>query len=105
MYNSDMKKKVNVTSFIDLVSAVRKEIEDGKVILERDVNNRKTAVMWRIGSFIHAHILEHSDKADYGDFVFKKLSEEFNMGKRTLYRTVQFYKEYPKSVSPVTQLS
>ena len=100
-----MINKVNVSSFSDLVSVIRKEIEDGRVILERNVDNHKTIVMWRIGSYIQTHILEHFNKADYGDFVFKKLSEEFNMGKRTLYRTVQFYKEYPNSVSPVTLLS
>ncbi len=100
-----MNIQVNVSTYKDLVSVIRKEIEVGKVILERDANEHKTTVMWRIGSHIHTHILEHLDKADYGDYVFKKLAKEFNMGKRTLYRTVQFYKEYPNSVSPVTLLS
>jgi len=100
-----MNIQVNVSTYKDLVSVIRKEIEVGKVILERNANEHKTTVMWRIGSHIHTHILEHSDKADYGDYVFKELAKEFNMGKRTLYRTVQFYKEYPNSVSPVTLLS
>ena len=75
------------------------------MFLKRDANDRKTTVMWRIVSYIHIHILEHSEKADYGKYVFEELSKELAIGKRTLYRAVQFYKAYPDSVSPVTRLS
>ncbi len=61
-----MNKNIKVSTLNQLLFAIRKEIEDGRVILEWDTNNRKTAVMWRIGSHIHNHILEHSEKADYG---------------------------------------
>ncbi len=105
MYNSAINKKVKASTFNNLISVIRKEIEKGRVSLERDVSNRKIAVMWRIGSYISIHILEHSEKVDYGDFLFDKLAEELNIGKRTLYRTVQFYKEYPEIVSPATQLT
>ncbi len=100
-----MNEKVNVLLFKDLLSVIRKEIEEGRVVLERDVNNHKTAVMWRIGSYIHTHILEHSKKADYGVYVFDNLSKELTIGKRTLYRTVQFYKEYPELVSTLTRFT
>ncbi len=100
-----MNKKIKVISFKDLLSVIRKEIETGRVILERDVNNHKTAVMWRIGSYIQTHILEHSEKADYGVYVFDNLSKELGIVKRTLYRTVQFYKEYPEPVSTLTRFT
>ena len=80
-----MNKNVKVSTFNDLLSAIRKKIEDGRVILERDVSNRKTTVMWRISSYIHTHILEYSEKADYGDYLFNKLAEELGKNKRTLY--------------------
>jgi D-ribose pyranose/furanose isomerase RbsD len=63
-----MNNKVNVSTYKDLVSVIRKEIEVCKVILERDANERKTTVMWHISSHIHTHILEHLDKADYGNY-------------------------------------
>ena len=44
-YNPAMNNKVNVSTFNDLLSAIRKEIEEGRVILERDAYNRKTTVM------------------------------------------------------------
>ena len=100
-----MDKDIKLLTFNDLLSAIRKEIEEGRVVLARDVSNRKTAVMWRIGSYISTHILEHSEKADYGENLFENLSKELNIGKRTLYRTVQFYKQYPEIVSALTQLS
>ncbi len=61
--------------------------------------------MWRIGSYITTHILEHSEKANYGEKLFNNLSKELGIGKRTLYRTVQFHKQYPEFVSALTQLS
>ncbi len=100
-----MNKKVNVSTFNELLSVIRKEIEEGRVFLERDANDRKTNVMWRIGSYIHTHILEHSEKADYGIYLFDNLSKELGINKRTLYRTVKFHKEYPEIVTALSRFT
>ncbi len=100
-----MNKNVKVSTFNELISVIRKEIEDGRIILEQDANTRKTTVMWRIGSHIHTHILEHSEKADYGEYLFDNLSKELGLNKRTLYRTVKFYKEYPEIVTALSRFT
>ena len=100
-----MNKNVKISTFKALVSVIRKEIEEGRIIIEQDTNIRKTAVMWRIGSHISTHILEHSDKADYGRYLFDNLSKELGINKRTLYRTVKFYKEYPEIVTALSRFT
>jgi len=100
-----MRNIVKVSTYKDLVSAIIKEIEEGRVFLERNANDRKTAEMWRIGSYIKTHILEHSVKADYGVYLFDNLSKELGINKRTLYRTVKFYKEYPEIVTTLSQFT
>lgn len=69
------------------------------------MENQKTKTYWNIGKHIHEHMLNYSGRADYGDYLFKRIVEELEIGKRTLYRAVQFYKTYPEIVSGRTQLN
>jgi len=77
-----------------LINAILNEIEKGRLKLKNAMENQKTVSYWNIGKHINNHLLLHSDKAKYGDYLFPKLSETLNIGKRSLYLAVQFYKSY-----------
>lgn len=100
-----MDKDVSVVLFEELVSAIRRELEMGRVQLERNAGQRKTTVMWRMGMLIHTHLLKNKNIAGYGKQLFIRLSEILDIGVRTLYRTVQFYEAYPENLSPVTNFT
>jgi hypothetical protein len=67
----------------------------------RAVNLSLTLRNWMIGYYIDAFELRGSDRADYGDQLFARLSDELtsarlsNCNKRQLYRYLQFFRTYP----------
>ncbi|MDP2938671.1 MAG: DUF1016 N-terminal domain-containing protein [Candidatus Omnitrophota bacterium] len=50
---------------------------------------------WKIGEYIHKHILENKDRADYGKYIYDLLAEDLSREKSTLHRAVKFYLAYP----------
>jgi hypothetical protein len=78
-----------------LVKRVCREIED----LEFLVKRRTAETYWRVGEFIHEHILENKQRAGYGNFVLKRLAEDVDRDFTTLSRSLQFYRTYPKLAS------
>lgn len=70
-----------------LIEKINFEIEQGKKLS-----------FWNIGKGIKEDILENADKAKYGDYLYKTLSEKTKIGRTNLYLSVQFYQEYPEIV-------
>ncbi len=54
--------------------------------------------------FLHIY-LNILKKADYVIYLFDNLSKELGITKRTLYRTVKFYKEYPEIVTMLSRFT
>jgi len=101
----DMNYELTVTNDITiLIKTIKEEIEKGKVRIEHTIANEKTTTYWNIGKYIHEHLLNYSDKAEYGDYLFITLSQDLYIGKRTLYMALQFYETYPKIVKALSQL-
>ncbi|MCG2713365.1 MAG: DUF1016 N-terminal domain-containing protein [Candidatus Omnitrophica bacterium] len=59
---------------------------------------------WRVGKYIFEHALENKGRAGYGEHLIERLSLDLRIGKRSLERSVQFCRAYPKA-STLTQLS
>lgn len=74
----------------------------------RAVNLSLTLRNWMIGYYIDAFELRGSDRADYGDQLFTRLSNELtsvnlsNCNKRQLYRYLQFFRTYPQIVGTLS---
>lgn len=88
-----------------LINTIQSEISEGKERALDAVEHEKTKTYWAIGKHIKQHILLNKERANYGEYLFELLSEYIEVGKRVLYRTVQFYEAYPEIVSTSTQLS
>lgn len=81
-----MKKMIAFNTEINtLIETVKNEIVKG---MERTIAIEKTTTYWNIGKNIHQHLLKYSERADYGEALFKLLSSELNIGSSILYRTV-----------------
>ena len=93
MADSKIMQTKDITSLIEII---RNEIIDGKQNIEKTIDSEKTKTYWNIGRHIHEHLLEHADRAEYGDYLFKELAKDLTIGIRTLYKAVQFYEEYPR---------
>ena len=79
-----------------LIETIKQEIVAGKKNIENTIETEKTKTYWNIGKHIYEHLLDYSDRADYGDSLFKILAKQLNIRAQVLYTAVQFYKTYPK---------
>ena len=66
----------------------------------KSVNTMLTLRNWMIGYYIAEYELRGSDRAEYGDKLLTKLSEELNnlsnCNRRQLYRYLRFFRFYPQ---------
>ncbi len=74
-----------------LVKKIQTELSE----LDFFIRRRTAEGYWRIGKFIHEHILEHRQKPDYGAHVIRRLGEDVNRDKSILARALKFYRAYP----------
>lgn len=83
-------------AYKSLVKNVSKELSD----LDLFVKRRTAEGYWRIGKFIHEHLLKHQDRAEYGAALLEKLGEDVDRDESTLSRSLQFYRAYPIPAAP-----
>ncbi len=85
------KTELAVKSYPALVKQIQSELTE----LDFFVKRRTAEGYWRVGSFIHEHILEHKGRADYGRFLLERLAEDVDRDVSTLRRALKFYRLYP----------
>lgn len=94
--------------FKDVVSSIVGINQTLRVQASRAVNLSLTLRNWMIGYYIDAFELRGSDRADYGDQLFARLSHELmaaslsNCDKRQLYRYLRLFRTYPQIVGTLS---
>ena len=86
-----MKKLSVPDTYKTLVAKISKELSE----LEFFIKRRTAEGYWNIGRYIHEHLLEYKDRADYGTTVIEKLAKDVDRDRSTLQRSLQFYRAYP----------
>lgn len=69
------------------------------------VDNLRVQTYWQIGERVDRAVLEHKERADYGERVIERLSIDLGFQKRLLYRMLQFFRVYSIVSTLSTQLS
>ena len=94
--------------FKDVVSLIVDVNQELRTQASRAVNLSLTLRNWMIGYYIDAFELRGSDRADYGDRLFSKLSRGLtvaslsNCDKRQLYRYLRLFRTYPQIVGALS---
>ena len=86
-----MKKFSVPLSYKSLVSKVSKELSD----LEFLIKHRTAQGYWKVGRYIHDHLLVNKQRADYGKHLLERLARDVDRDMSTLTRALQFYRTYP----------
>ena len=95
----------------NIIHEIKSLIAKAKEGAIRSVDHHRTVMYWHIGERIFNEEQEGKDKADYGNYLIKFLSEqlqpEFGSGYsvRQLERYRQFYRTFPIASTLRTQLS
>lgn len=94
-----------------IISEIKSIISDAKDTAIRAVDNQRTLMYWHIGKRIFEEEQQGKDRADYGNYLIKYLSEQlqpefgsgFSIRQINLYR--QFYRTFPIVHTLYAQLS
>ena len=89
--NKTLMRAISTDGYKALVKRVQAEIDD----LEFFIKRRTAEAYWKVGKFIHQHLLENKERADYGKQLLESLSEDVDRDPTTLSRALQFYRLYP----------
>lgn len=81
----------NIGGYDVLVKAVRLELQE----LDFFVRRRTAESYWRVGRFIHEHLLKRKDRAAHGSGFFEALAKDVGRDSSTLQKMVRFYKTFP----------
>ena len=90
-----MKNSVALTTrpfrYTQLLKAIQTELTQAR----QKIAHAQAAAYWKIGRYISQHLLENKERAGYGERVYERLSQDLNIGAKTLERAVRFSREFP----------
>lgn len=92
--SSEMSVK-QVGTYDQLLAAVRATRAEARVRVEKAVEQERVREAWEIGRLIDAHVLQHKERADYGEKVLARLSNDLGMSRTELSYMLQFARAYP----------
>ncbi|OGX34492.1 MAG: hypothetical protein A3C36_03420 [Omnitrophica WOR_2 bacterium RIFCSPHIGHO2_02_FULL_52_10] len=95
-----MNKVTDPNGYSRLLDCIKSEMTSAT----KNINHTLALAYWRVGKQISEHILKNDHRAGYGDKLFPRLAKDLNIDQRSIYQTVQFYREYP-NLSPGSKLS
>ena len=90
-----MEKVITNSLYNNLLKQIRKEMTEGLVRAQNVYERERVITYWNIGKAISNHLLIHKNRADYGNRLFNRLSNDLELGERLLYQVTQFYNTYP----------
>jgi len=80
-----------LTTYKSLVTQIARELSELEVLVKR----RTAEAYWRVGKFIHEHLLANEKRAEYGATLYERLAKDVDRDVSTLQRSVQFFRAYP----------
>ncbi|MBN1412936.1 MAG: hypothetical protein JW969_18995 [Spirochaetales bacterium] len=78
-----------------LIRDIKEEIEAGKQAAMAALENVKTTTYWNIGRKLDDYLAACSRPEEYNKTVIPQIAGKLEIGERTLYRSLQFHRQYP----------
>lgn len=100
-----MNKKLKNESYKNLLQELQSIISKGKNSAYKAVDNILVETRWQMGERIVREKLKYQDRAEYGEYLIKKLALDLGIKKQRLSEVIRFYNCYPIVRSMSGQLS
>ncbi|HXV27629.1 MAG TPA: DUF1016 N-terminal domain-containing protein [bacterium] len=94
----------NLTTYPQLLYAIRKTRIASQQRLDKAVNQEKVREAWETGKLIDMHVLQHKERAEYGQQVVIRLAQDLETSETELRYMLQFARTYPNH-PPADELS
>ena len=98
-------KKEGLDNYNIVLNEIKFLLEKAKLQAYKSVDNLRVQTYWQIGERIAREEFRFKERADYGNRLIVKLSNDLGFEERLLYRMLQFYKTYPILSQVATELS
>jgi endonuclease YncB( thermonuclease family) len=93
-----------VKTYDQLVHAIREARTASQARIDEAINQEKVRGAWETGKLIDEHVLQHKERADYGEQVIHRLSKDLGNSETELRFMVRFFRAYPIQW-PATELT
>jgi hypothetical protein len=104
-----MSKPINLPhvslEILQLITDIEADLSAANKRLRDALEREKKQTYWGIGKRIKEHLLLHSERADYGEYLFDILAGKLGISRTTLYLSVRFFEFYPSIVPTSEQLT
>lgn len=84
-----------VQTYDDLLRAIRQVQTASQKRIDQAINQEKVRAAWETGKLIDEHVLQHKERADYGEQVIIKLARDLGSSDTELKYMLQFARAYP----------
>ncbi|MBI4971328.1 MAG: thermonuclease family protein [Candidatus Omnitrophica bacterium] len=84
-----------VQTYDQLLNAIRDVRVETQNRIEKAVDQEKVREAWETGKLIDEHVLQHKDRADYGEKVLQRLAVDIGSSETELRFMLQFFRTYP----------
>ncbi|MEK6950631.1 MAG: PDDEXK nuclease domain-containing protein [Nanoarchaeota archaeon] len=99
------KQKQELENYPQLLQELKALLSKAKHQAYKAVDNIRVQTYWQVGERVVREELQHRDKAEYGQYLIKKLAEDLGFSKANLHNMVLFYRVYPIVQAVPRQLS
>jgi endonuclease YncB( thermonuclease family) len=89
-----------VQTYDQLVAAIRQARAASEARVEEAVQQEKVREAWETGKLIDAHVLQHKERANYGEQVLERLAKDLETSRTELSYMLQFARAYPIFPAP-----
>jgi len=97
--------KTELSNYKEILQDLQSLLTRAKYHAYKAVDNIRVQTYWQVGERIVREELQHQDKAEYGQYLIKKLGEDLGFSKANLHNMVLFYRVYPIVQAVPRQLS
>ncbi len=102
---NQVSMKVKPGSYQEILSDVREILSKGIALAHRAVDRARVITYWKAGERMVQGELENKVRADYRDFLVKRIAKDLGYSRYELSRMMSFYRSYPIVAEAPQQLS
>jgi hypothetical protein len=90
-----MSTSLGLDPYAALHQEIRQVLVEGKARGRQAVEQEKVRTYWQVGLRLHTHLVQHGERAGYGEQLMAQLAADLDLGERLLYEGVALYRAFP----------
>ena len=90
-----MSTSLGLDPYAALHQEIRQVLLQGKERSRQALELEKVRAYWEVGERLQTHLLQHEERAGYGEQVVARLAADLEMSQRVIYEMLEVYRAFP----------